>query len=154
MDGWFFVSGLNNENRTCFLARKFLSNMSNFPMGIHETCDLHEQKFVTRDLHEQKFGVWVDSPTLPNKRNHSLKCIFKRFRLLGNNFDFRRFAEFLRIYIMTCLSSEKIRRRFEEDSSSFFHAELNKIPASDPGKRSRQAILASDPSKLWIFFNF
>ena len=38
-------------------------------------------------------------------------------------------------------------RRFEEDSSSFFHAELNKIPASDPGKRSWQAIPASDPGK-------
>ena len=35
MDGWFFVSGLNNENMTFFLARKFLSNMSNFPIGMH-----------------------------------------------------------------------------------------------------------------------
>ena len=34
MDGWFFVSGLNNENITCFLARKFLSQLSNFPMGM------------------------------------------------------------------------------------------------------------------------
>jgi hypothetical protein len=79
--------------------------------------------------------------------------------LLGNNFDFRRFAEFLRIYIMTCLSSEKIRRRFffifscgtkQNPSKRSWQA----ILASDPGKRSRQAILASDPSKLWIFLNF